>query len=100
MSHTIENKTKLLARVRGLRGVFPTYPEHPVDRLRQAGVSLSTNTDAPGSTDLTLRTEYQRMHDVFGWDQAQFKAANLDALAVAFIEDSLRQHLGDLLGSS
>ena len=70
--------------------VFPSYPDHPIDRLRRAGVSLSVNTDARGPTDLTLRQEYERMAAVFGWDEEAFRAANRDALAAAFIDADLR----------
>ncbi len=73
--------------------VFPTYCDHPIDRLREAGIQLSISTDARGPTDLTLGFEYQRMHDVFGWDRAQFRAANLHALDVAFIDEASRQDL-------
>ena len=73
--------------------VFPTYPDHPVDRLRKEGVSLSINTDARGPTDLTLRTEYQRMHDIFGWDGSHFYAANRQALNASFLDEPTREHL-------
>lgn len=73
--------------------VFPTYLDHPVDRLRKLGISLSINTDARGPTDLTLRREYERLERFFGWDEAQFKTANLNALNVAFIDDILRERV-------
>ncbi|SMQ62028.1 adenosine deaminase [Devosia lucknowensis] len=77
--------------------VFPTYPDHPIDRLRRAGVSLSVNTDARGPTDLTLRAEYQRMHGVFGWEADDFRSANLDALAVSFLEPPQRRQIEGFL---
>lgn len=77
--------------------VFPTYPDHPIDRLRQAGVSLSVNTDARGPTDLTLRKEYQRLHDVFGWTAEAFRKANHDALRVSFLEDAQKARIRALI---
>lgn len=73
--------------------VFPTYADHPVDHLLQAGVSLSINTDARGPTDLTLREEYQRMHEVFGWNASQFADANLKALDASFLDETVRNVL-------
>lgn len=77
--------------------VFPTYPDHPIGRLRQAGVSLSVNTDARGPTDLTLRKEYQRLHDVFGWTAEAFRKANQDALRVSFLEDAQKARIRALI---
>jgi adenosine deaminase len=73
--------------------VFERYEDHPVERLRQLGVALSLNTDARGPTDLTLTDEYERMHRVFGWGPAEFRAANQNALSVAFIPPHVRQVL-------
>jgi adenosine deaminase len=73
--------------------VFPTYADHPVDRLKEAGVSLSINTDARGPTDLSLRQEYERLAVVFDWKAGSFAKANLDAIGVAFVDDGLRAAL-------
>lgn len=70
--------------------VFQNYADHPVDRLRKAGVSLSINTDARGPTDLTLRQEYQRLKSTFGWTNRDFVAANLNAINASFLQESLR----------
>ena len=73
--------------------VFPRYADHPIEKLRALGIALSVNTDARGPTDLTLRKEYARLTDVFGWDAQTFRAANLAALDVAFIDDATRTRL-------
>lgn len=84
--------------------VFPRYADHPVERLRRAGVALSINTDARGPTDLTLRQEYQRLEEVFGWTRRDFVAANLAALNASFLEATLRdtfsQSLAELGGET
>ena len=80
--------------------VFPTYVDHPIDRLRKLGIALSVNTDARGPTDLTLRKEYARLTEVFGWDAGAFLAANLAALDVAFIDAATRARLKRQLGAS
>jgi adenosine deaminase len=70
--------------------VFDRYEDHPVDRLVRRGVSVGINTDARGPTDLTLTQEYGRLQEVFGWDRARFKAANLGAIERAFIDDATK----------
>ena len=73
--------------------VFDRYEDHPVDRLRRLGISVGINTDARGPTDLTLTDEYERMQHTFGWGLGEFRAANRNALAVAFIPPDVRQEL-------
>ena len=77
--------------------VYADYPDHPVDRLYQAGLSVGINTDARTVTDITLTGEYAKLHAVFGWGPAHFLRCNLAALEAAFvpetIKDSLREQL-------
>lgn len=70
--------------------VFERYEDHPVDALVRRGVSVGVNTDARGPTDLTLTEEYGRLQDVFGWDAARFRAANLAAIGRAFADDATK----------
>ncbi|OEO28319.1 adenosine deaminase [Devosia insulae DS-56] len=70
--------------------VFDRYENHPVGRLVRRGVSVGVNTDARGPTDLTLTQEYGRLQQVFGWDTARFRAANLAAIGRAFADDATK----------
>lgn len=70
--------------------VFDRYEDHPVDALVRRGVSVGVNTDARGPTDLTLTEEYGQLQQVFGWDAAQFRAANLAAIGRAFADDATK----------
>jgi adenosine deaminase len=74
-------------------GIYERLEDHPVDRLRRMGVSVGINTDARTVTDVTLSEEYRRLHRAFGWDPAEFRACNLDALAAAFLDDGARAAL-------
>jgi adenosine deaminase len=73
--------------------VVATYEDHPVDRLYRRGISLGINTDTRTITDVTLATEYERLHDTFGWGQNEFLAVNLNAIRAAFVEPSVKQAL-------
>jgi adenosine deaminase len=79
-------------------GLYPTYGEHPVDRLRRAGVPLSVNTDQRTITDLTLSREYDRVRAAFGWTDDDFDACNRLALEAAFVDDETRARLLARLG--
>ena len=73
--------------------VVATYEDHPVDRLYRRGISLGISTDTRTITDVTLTTEYERLHDTFGWGADEFLAVNLNALRAAFVEPSVKQAL-------
>jgi adenosine deaminase len=73
--------------------VFDAYEGHPIDRLVRRGVSVGVNTDARGPTDLTLTQEYERLHNVFGWDEAEFRRANLAAIDKAFVSAEIKARL-------
>jgi adenosine deaminase len=73
--------------------VVAAYSDHPVDRLYRQGLSLGINTDTRTVTDVTLTQEYKRLHATFGWGAHEFLAVNLNALAAAFVEPSMKQAL-------
>ena len=93
--------------------VVATYRDHPVDRLYRyetppgstmvngpssmvrdrQGISLGISTDTRTVTDVTLTTEYERLHETFGWGADEFLAVNLNALRAAFVEPSVKQML-------
>jgi adenosine deaminase len=78
-------------------GMYRTLDEHPVDRLRRAGVSVGINTDARTVTAVTLSDEYRRLHRAFGWGAPELRQANLDAIAAAFVDDATRAALATRL---
>jgi len=53
-------------------GLYPDWPAHPIDRLREAGVSVTVSTDDPPFFHTTMAQEYDRLADTFGWDEAVF----------------------------
>jgi adenosine deaminase len=77
--------------------VVPAYRDHPVDGLYRHGVSLGISTDARTVTDLTLATEYERLHETFGWEGDHFLAVNLNAIRAAFVSPSVRRDLEERL---
>jgi adenosine deaminase len=76
-----------------------TWPQHPIGRLYEAGVSLSVNTDTRTLTPTTLTNEYLLLQEHLRWAKADFLAANLSALESAFVgqetKNVLRTRLQD-----
>lgn len=64
-------------------GVYATLAEHPIDRLRRAGVALSLSSDDPPLFETTLLDEYRRVAAAFGYD-----AGDLAELAAASFRHS------------
>jgi adenosine deaminase len=73
--------------------VFPTYADHPIDRLYRMGIPVSVNTDARTLCGHTLSQEYARLHETFGWEPQDFLRCNTHALNAAFIPDDVRGRL-------
>lgn len=73
--------------------LFPSYADHPIQRLAEAGVSCGVNTDTRATSDHSLRREYARLAETFGWGKADFYRANRQALAAAFVEEGTRWRL-------
>lgn len=49
--------------------VYPDIASHPIERLRQAGVPVSVNTDDPALLGASLVGEYQLCTQAFGWSE-------------------------------
>jgi len=72
---------------------IPTWPGHPIDRLRQAGVSVSINTDTRTLTPTTLTREYELLCQHFKWTPAMLLASNVAALRHAFLDEATKASL-------
>jgi adenosine deaminase len=70
-----------------------SYDQHPVDRLLRAGVSLGISTDTRTITNVTLKQEYARLREHFGWGDEELLTCNREALRAAFLDDSTRARL-------
>jgi adenosine deaminase len=73
--------------------VVATYREHPIDRLRRAGVHLSVSTDAPTITDVTLSREHERLREAFGWTDVELLTCTRNAIEAAFLDEPTRARL-------
>lgn len=78
-------------------GLYKEMGEHPIDRLRRAGVPVSVNTDDPALLRLDLPTEYARTAEAFGWDRETVRSVAATSIKASFAPDELKSKLlGDL----
>jgi adenosine deaminase len=73
--------------------VFDAIENHPADKIYNAGVSMSINTDARAITPVTLRSEYDLLTNVFDWTKEHFLRCNLEAVKHAFCDEELKEQL-------
>jgi len=73
--------------------VAATLADHPIERLRAAGVRLGVNTDGRTLCDVDLTGEYERLARAFGWGRERLLSANLDAIGAAFAAPDVRARI-------
>lgn len=74
-------------------GVYGAIEEHPIDRLRRAGVAVSVNTDDPALLETDLINEYALCRDAFGWTDTELRAVAGTAIDACFANDDVKARL-------
>lgn len=72
-------------------GAAPSIVEHPIERLRAAGVQVTVNTDNRLMSDVTLTDELAACATAFGWDAALLRDLTLVAVGAAFCDEGVRR---------
>lgn len=78
-------------------GATGNWPNHPIARLRDAGVKVTVSTDDPPFFDTDMTAEYDGLERAFGWDEDVFRALNQTALDAAFCDDDTRAKIAKKL---
>lgn len=73
--------------------VFDKIEDHSADKIYNAGVSMSINTDSRTITPVTLSSEYSLMEKVFAWKKEQFLKCNLEAIRHSFTNEETKELL-------
>jgi adenosine deaminase len=85
-------------------GLAPSLPEHPLPRLRDAGLLVTLNTDIPLITGTSLTEEYSRTRLAFGYGDevlAELARATVDAsFAPATTKERLRREIAAWLAEA
>jgi adenosine deaminase len=78
-------------------GLYPEIREHPIDRLRRAGVRVSVNTDDPELLDTSLLDEYETCSAAFGWERGDLTRLARTSIEASFAPRHLRESMLDEL---
>lgn len=73
------------------------WANHPIQKLREAGVKVTVSTDDPPFFATTMTDEFDMLARTFGWGDADFQEVNQTALDAAFCDDATRSRIAKLL---
>ena len=79
-------------------GIYQSWEDHPIQGLRKRGVAVTVSTDDPPFFNTSMRIEYDRLADAFGWDEEDFRAVNLAAMRAAFCDEETRSRAMKRMG--
>jgi adenosine deaminase len=74
-------------------GVYPSIEAHPIERLRQAGVRVSVNTDDPALLSASLVEEYALCRRAFGWTDEVTRKVARTSIEAGFASGALKTEL-------
>jgi adenosine deaminase len=74
-------------------GVYAAIEDHPIDRLRRAGVVVSINTDDPVLLGATLEGEYALCSTVFGWSDEVLRVLARNSIDASFASADVKAKL-------
>jgi len=80
-------------------GVYAAIEDHPIDRLRRAGVAVSINTDDPVLLGASLVGEYALCRDAFGWRDEELRALARTSIAASFADAGTKARLFQALAN-
>ena len=74
-------------------GIYPEYEQHPLPRLRDAGVQVTLGSDDPPYFGATIGGEYALCREHFALDDDALRAITHTAIEAAFCDETLKQRL-------
>lgn len=69
---------------------FPSYEEHPLPRLREAGVRITLGSDDPPYFGASIGGEYDVCERYYGWGDEDLREITRTALEAAFCDRRLK----------
>jgi adenosine deaminase len=81
-------------------GVFPSFDEHPLPALRDAGVRVTLGSDDPPYFGSSVGGEYDVARERFGMTDAELRAVTRTAIEASFAEPPLREALLRRVGTT
>jgi adenosine deaminase len=80
-------------------GVYAAIEDHPIDRLRRAGVAVSINTDDPVLLGASLVGEYALCTVAFGWSEHELRELARHSIDASFASAAVKGRLVQALSS-
>lgn len=80
-------------------GVYVSIDDHPIDRLRRAGVAVSINTDDPVLLGASLVGEYALCSQAFGWSDDIVRALARTSIDASFANADVKTRLSQALST-
>jgi adenosine deaminase len=74
-------------------GLYPSLADHPIEKLRKAGIPVSVNTDDPALLGLRLEIEYGRCADTFGWTQDDCREIAGNSVKASFADAAVKHEI-------
>ena len=74
-------------------GLFPSYEDHPLGALRDAGVRVTLGSDDPPYFGCSIGSEYAVAHQRIGFEEEQLRAMTRLAVEASFAEDAVKEAL-------
>jgi adenosine deaminase len=74
-------------------GLFASFEEHPLPRLREAGVKTTLGSDDPPYFGASIGGEYELCRERFGFSDEDLREISRTAVGAAFGEGSLKERL-------
>lgn len=78
-------------------GVYRSMDEHPIERLRLAGVLVSVNTDDPALLGTSLDREYSVCQQAFHWSDEVLRSVARTSIDASFASDAVKARLIEAL---
>jgi adenosine deaminase len=74
-------------------GLFPSYEDHPLRALRDAGVKVTLGSDDPPYFACSIGSEYALARERMGFDEEQLRVVTRLAVEASFAEDAVKEAL-------
>jgi adenosine deaminase len=74
-------------------GIYPSYEEHPLPRLLEAGVRVTLGSDDPPYFGASIGGEYALCREHFGLTDDDLRSITRTAIDAAFCEKTLKERL-------
>lgn len=72
-----------------------TLPGHPIRKFFDKGLAVTVNTDNMSVSDTTLKREYRRLMEEFGFNLTDMKQIAMNAVNAAFLLDAEKRSLAE-----